>query len=295
MKTFLSYLVCVLIAVGAFFAVRAAVRSCDKGPSITWKAVLMDGHRAGAQSLTLDNVDTALGVFGDDGYTSPAGVHYEDGNVVPEVAKVILEVQPKMTELKQVVGHSAAMYTDGRDNPDLPLANFTVDAITDYASKYFKVKMDFGLLNLGGIRVPMPEGAVTLDDLSSMFPFVNYIAYAKVKGAGLTKLLEQLAAQPAFQAVSGVKCVVKNHKLESALIGGKPIDPKKVYNVATIDFLLDGGDGLTIAKNAKELITADKTVIDVMLPYVRSLGASGTPLEYKTDGRVVVNKEEEAQ
>ena len=84
-------------------------------------------------------------------------------------------------------------------------------------------------------------------------------------------------------------------RVKDVMVGGKPIDPNRTYGVATIDFLLDGGDGLAIAKNARELITADKTVIDVMLPYVRSLGASGTPLEYKTDGRVVVNKEEDAQ
>ena len=291
MKTFLSYLAWVLIAVGAFFAVRAAVSSCDKGPSISWKPVLMDGHRAGAQPITMDNVDTALGVFGDDGYTSPAGVHYADDELVPQVAQVILEVQPQMTELKQVVGHSAAMYTDGRDNPDLPLANFTIDAITDYASKFFKVKMDFGLLNLGGIRVPMPEGAVTLDDLSSMFPFVNYLAYAKVKGEGLTKLLEQLAGQPAFQAVSGVKCVVKNHKLESALIGGKPIDPKKVYNVATIDFLLDGGDQIAVGAVADKVVLSHELVKDIMIKHIKNLEAKGQLIECKSDGRVIMTEE----
>jgi len=234
--------------VGAFFAVRAAVSSCDKGPSISWKPVLMDGHRAGAQPITMDNVDTALGVFGDDGYTSPAGVHYADDELVPQVAQVILEVQPQMTELKQVVGHSAAMYTDGRDNPDLPLANFTIDA-------------------------------------------VNYLAYAKVKGEGLTKLLEQLAGQPAFQAVSGVKCVVKNHKLESALIGGKPIDPKKVYNVATIDFLLDGGDQIAVGAVADKVVLSHELVKDIMIKHIKNLEAKGQLIECKSDGRVIMTEE----
>ncbi len=291
MKQFLSYLAWVLIAVGAFFAVRAAAGSCDKGPSITWKPVLMDGHRAGAQPITLDNVDTALGVFGDNGYTSPAGVQYADGEMVPEVAKVILEVQPYMTELKQVIGHSAGMYMNDRDNPDLPLGNFTVDALTDYGSKFFKVKMDFGLLNFGGIRVPMPEGAVTLDDISSMFPFVNYLAYAKVKGAGIIKILEQLAGQDAFQAVSGVKAVVKNHKLESATIGGKPIDPKKVYNVTTIDFLLDGGDQIAVGAVADKVVLSHELVKDIMIKHIKNLEAKGQLIECKSDGRVIMTEE----
>ena len=291
MKQFLSYLAWVLIAVGAFFAVRAAVGSCDKGPSISWKPVLMDGHRAGAQSITLDNVDTAMGVFGDDGYTSPAGVKYPEDNIVPQVAEVILEVQPHMTDLKQVVGHSAGMYMNDRDNPDLPLGNFVVDALTAYGSKFFKVKMDFGLLNFGGIRVPMPEGAVTLDDLSSMFPFVNYLAYAKVKGVGITKLLEQLAGQDAFQAVSGVQVVVKNHKLESALIGGKPIDPKKVYNVCTIDFLLDGGDQIAVGAVADKVVLSHELVKDIMIKTIKDMEAKGQLIDCKSDGRVVMTEE----
>jgi 2',3'-cyclic-nucleotide 2'-phosphodiesterase (5'-nucleotidase family) len=151
--------------------------------------------------------------------------------------------------------------------------------------------MDVGLLNFGGIRVPMPEGAVTLDDLSSMFPFVNYLAYAKVKGAGITKLLEQLAGQDAFQAVSGVKVVVKNHKLESATIGGKPIDPKKVYNVATIDFLLDGGDQIAVGAVADKVVLSHELVKDIMIKHIKNLEAKGQLIECKSDGRVIMTEE----
>ena len=97
----------------------------------------------------------------------------------------MMEVQPRLAPLKVVIGHSARMMMNDRDNPDLPLGNLFADVLRDYASRYFKVPMDFAITNFGGIRVPMPEGAVTMEDISSMFPFKNYLCYVKMKGSAL--------------------------------------------------------------------------------------------------------------
>ena len=142
--------------------------------------------------------------------------------------------------------------------------------------------------NYGGIRVPMPEGAITLDDIASMFPFKNYMCYAKVRGSELTKLLEQLSATEAFQAVSGARIRVKGHKLESALIGGQPIDPKRLYNVTTIDFLLDGGDGIRIGALAEDVKLSRVLLKDVMLDYIRDCESKGVAIDSAPDGRVIM-------
>ena len=82
-------------------------------------------------------------------------------------------------------------------------------------------------------------------------------------------------------------------EVQEMIADGMGVPLEKVYGVATIDFLLDGGDGLTIAKNAKELIITDQLIIDVMLPYARSFAEAGKPIEYFTDGRVVVHRTKE--
>ena len=69
---------------------------------------------------------------------------------------------------------------------------------------------------------------------------------------------------------------------------GEPLDDEKVYGVATISFLLDGGDGYSIAKNALRLDIHPQIIIDVMLPYIKSLTAAGKNIEYSKDGRVVI-------
>ena len=263
-----------------------AAVSCSQGPRMEWKRVPMDGSRTGVVPVTADNVDSALGTFEDD-YIAPNGRHFADG-ATPEVAMILMDAQPRMARLKEVVGHSARMMENLRTEPDLPLGNLVADALLAKATDYFGKPMDFAITNYGGIRIPMPEGPVLMDDIEAMFPFKNYMCYAAVRGSNLVRLLEQLAKTKAFQAVSGCRVKVKAHELVEAEVGGKPIDPKKLYNVATIDFLLSGGDQIAIGALAEDVILTPVLMRDVMLDYVRGLEAQGKIIDIQKDGRVVM-------
>ena len=260
--------------------------ACSQGPRMEWTRYEMDGHRTGVVAVNAENVDTALGTFEDE-YVAPNGRHFADG-ATPEVAAMLMEVQPKMAHLKVVVGHSARQMENLRTVPDLPLANFVADALRAQASAYFGKPIDFAIINYGGIRVPMPAGAVILDDIEAMFPFKNYMCYAAVRGSNLQRLLEQLAKTKAFQAVSGCKVKVKAHELVEAAIGGAPIDPKRVYNVATIDFLLSGGDQIAIGALAEDVVLSPVLVRDLMLDYIKGLEAKGQVIDVEKDGRVIM-------
>ena len=263
-----------------------AAVSCSQGPRMEWKRVPMDGSRTGVVPVTAENVDTALGTFEDD-YIAPNGRHFTDG-ATPEVAALLMDVQPKMAHLKEVVGHSAGLLVNIRTEPDLPLGNIVADALREKGSSYFKVPMDFAISNYGGIRNPLPEGAILMDDVEAMFPFKNYMCYAKVRGRNLQRLLEQLAKTQAFQAVSGCKVKVKAHELVEAEVGGEPIDPDRLYNVTTIDFLLSGGDGIAIGALAEDVVLTDVLVKDVMLEYFQKMEAEGKVIDGQKDGRVIM-------
>ena len=272
-KPWLWLLAMVLAYVGVLLATRAALSH----PKIQWRVVAMDGHRAGAQPLTLDNVNEALDKY--------------DGTAIEPVAQIIKAAQPQLAPLKVVLGHSDAMYMNLRTDPDLPLGNMFVDALRAYGERYFRHPMDFAITNFGGIRVPLPEGPVTMEDVSSMFPFKNYLCYVKMKGSSLQTLLEQLAGTKAFQPVSGVRVKVKNHKLESALVGGEPIDPDRIYHVITIDFLLDGGDKINIGALATEVKLSKVLLKEVMIDYVTGCEARGEIITAKADGRVIMEED----
>ena len=127
--------------------------------------------------------------------------------------------------------------------------------------------------DLQGIPFVGPAGKL-LDDMLSMFPFKNNVVYLEQKGSELRKIFETMAATR-FQAIGGVEIVAEDGKLTKALIGGQPIDDEKLYSVATISFLLYGGDSLTLAENAQNMTIYDIPIIDVVLEHIAALNAEG--------------------
>ena len=86
--------------------------------------------------------------------------------------------------------------------------------------------------------------------------------------------------------------MAEDGKLLSAEIGGEPIDDEKVYGLATISFLLAGGDGLSLADNALSVtVFENEDIIDAVLEFVKAETAEGRPIEYRKDGRVTVKGE----
>ena len=252
-----------------------------------WTRIPMDGSRTGVVPVNAENVDTALGTFDDDAYVAPSGARFTEG-ATPEVAALLMDVQPRMAHLKVVLGHNARFMDNPRTECDLPIGNLAADALRAKASDVFKGPVEFSPTNYGGILVPMPAGAVTLDDIESMFPFKNYMCLAKVRGSELRRLLDQLAKTPAFQAVSGCRVKVKAHEIVEAEVDGAPIDPNRLYNVATIDFLLSGGDGIAVGARAEDVKLTSVLMKDVMLDFIRAKEAAGETIDYQKDGRVVM-------
>ena len=77
-------------------------------------------------------------------------------------------------------------------------------------------------------------------------------------------------------------------ELTKALIGGKPIADNKLYGVATISFLLYGGDSLTLAENAVNMQVFDDEVIDIVLAHLDVLKQEGKNITAPTVKYVTV-------
>lgn len=239
-----------------------------------WSSVRMDGSRTGCVSASRDNLDDALGEVMDDGsYRAPNGTVYKKGSAAADVAAVVLAAQPKMARVKEVIAYSEEeMATAKRETK---LSNWFVGIVMEKAASLSGKKVDVGICNFGGIRVNMPKGDVILDDMLSMFPFKNQVVYLELKGSELRKIFETMAATR-FQAIGGVEIVAENGSLTKALIGGEPIDDDRLYGVATISFLLYGGDSLTLAENAVNMmIFEDVQIIDAVLEHIAALNAEG--------------------
>lgn len=247
----------------------------------------MDGSRTGTVSPSRDNLTEALGEIKGSTYVAPNGKTYRKRSIVGKTASIVMAAQPEMARVKDVIGYSPRSMTV--TYPESALSDWFVDILMARTEKLSGKKVDIGVANFGGIRVDMPEGDIILDDMLSMFPFKNQLVYVEHTGKQLRTILEEMAAGR-FQVLGGVRVVAENGKLVEALIGGEPIDDEKVYGMATISFLLGGGDGLTLGKNALSVtVFEDEDIIDAVLEYVHRETAAGRPIEYEADGRVVVN------
>lgn len=262
----------------------AVMLSASCSYSFSWKSYDMDGSRTGVTAATADNAVEALGSVGDGVYHAPNGKSFTEGTVI-DVAEDLISVQHEMMDLKEVIGHASMDMK--KHAPESELSNWAVDHIMQDTERLTGRKVDFGIMNFGGIRTSLSAGDILRDDIVSMFPFRNSLCYVQLKGSDVQAIFDDMAARR-VQVLGGVKLVVKDKKVETLEIGGKPLDPDRLYGLATIDFLLDGGDGLTLAKNAKELIITDVLVMDSMLPYVLETTAAGKDVEYFTDGRVEI-------
>ena len=268
----------------------AVLLACSCEYTYTWEKSRMDGHRTGVTAPNAETVAQALGTVDDSTYLAPNGTVWQQGSATYAVANDLIAVQPLMKELKTVVGYATDDMT--AHAPESELSNWWVDHLMASVARLTGRKVDVGILNFGGIRTSIAKGDILLEDFVSMFPFKNNLVYVGLKGSDLQEVFNTIAASRPF-VLGGVKMVVRDHRIDTLLVGGKPIDPERVYGVATVDFLLDGGDGMTIGRNARELRMTDSRVIDAVLTDVRALQAAGQPMAYYTDGRLVYDLAEE--
>ena len=253
-----------------------------------WSYAEVDGSRTGCITPSKENVAEAVGTFEGGTYVAPNGTKHKKSSAAAKTAKVVLDAQAPMARVKDVVAYSTEFMDKGF--PESPLSNWLVDILIAKTEDLAGKPVHMGVTNFGGIRADMPQGEVILDDLLSMFPFKNYLVYLEHKGSTIRGWLEEMAAKY-VQVLGGVRVVIKDRKLVSVEINGEPLDDDKVYGVTTVSFLLEGGDGLFLAKDALSMTEyKDVDVIDAVLEHVYAETAAGRPIEYKTDGRVTIIK-----
>lgn len=148
---------------------------------------------------------------------------------------------------------------------------------------------DIALINGGGLRADIAKGDITVGDLISAHPFGNLLCTAELSGQTILDLLEmsvEYAGDPTYEAgnfqhVAGItfdvdttipspvvtdenKLFVKidgKRRVNNVMVSGKPIDPDRIYTVASHNYLLKScGGGFTMLENCK--IVKDETVLD---------------------------------
>ena len=197
---------------------------------------------------------------------------------------VIEKYSPQVAPLQEIVGYSEDEYRSGR--PESGLSNFAADVIRAIAEKKTGETVDIAMTNYGGIRTSLPKGAVRVYDIFSIFPFDNYLVTFDIKGSDLHRFLNQMISRRRVEALSGVEIVITGKQADKLWVAGAPIDDDRVYKFATINFLMDGGDGLVLSDVAFNRKDTDVWIRDAIVEYRKEQTARGEKIVLNPDGRV---------
>ncbi|MBV6455190.1 MAG: hypothetical protein LMBGKNDO_00051 [Bacteroidales bacterium] len=198
-------------------------------------------------------------------------------------------------ELNRKMGEVVGYTTMAMDSypPESPLSNMAADALLAIAKRHYGLdKVDFALTNFGGIRTSFPKGDLSLYYVYAAFPFENSLVLVALKGTQVKALFEIFARSHA-EALAGVRFRADNRKITKLLINGLPLDEDRVYYLATIDFLLSGGDRMTALRENLGVDYSGITLRDVILEYIGVFTKNGEPIPARKDGRVVINNPRE--
>lgn len=170
----------------------------------------------------------------------------------------------------------------GRDDVESPLGNFVAEVVRETG------RGDIGLVNTGGIRAPLPKGAVTVGDVVSVVPFDNTVVTVPMRGDEVRRLLDFVArrvGKSGFAQMSGVSFIIRNGRAASIRVGDSPLESERIYRVSTIDYLYEGGDGYTQFRRATAG-EVDRTGVLLHEAAVHFLRRH-PDYEFRTDGRIV--------
>ena len=207
-----------------------------------------------------------------------------DATPSAEATKVVAPYKASVDSMMApVLGLSRVAMTVKR--PESLLSNWAADVMVEGGTATGLEPADMGLVNVGGLRNNMPEGIVRRGDIMLISPFENYVVVLEMKGADLLELMRNIAAVKGEGVSSSVRMEISAEgELLSCTIGGKEIDPERIYTVATIDYLAEGNDKMTALKKAVKRHEIGILARDVMMEYV----LKHQVIDSKIEGRIVV-------
>ena len=187
------------------------------------------------------------------------------------------------------------------------LGDFVTDAFR------YGLEADVAFSNGGNIRADLPSGEITYLDIMNVLPWSSNIVKLEVTGQQLLDCLEMGARLwpeecGGFIQTSGLTYKVDTEKestvvtdeaglfqrvdgeyrVGSVYVGGEPLDLKKTYTLAVDEYYYKSdGDGMTMFKDCKALVTPEDAVIDhdLVIKYLDTLGGEISSEYESVDGQ----------
>jgi len=175
------------------------------------------------------------------------------------------------------------------------IGNFVADAIRQQAEAQLKRPVRLAVINTGGLRKnEIAAGDVRVIDIYELLPFENAVVAVDLTGEQLLRFMNVIVAKR--DAQSGARILYRNNaekkqneiveiRLRNADNKEEAIDPKAIYTVVTIDYLVKRGGDYKVLQEATNVRPLNITMRDAVLAYVRSETAANRKIKATLDGR----------
>lgn len=204
---------------------------------------------------------------------------WPDRAIAQRIGDEVARVEKGMEE---PIGYTKVNITRG-DASDNLMGFVVVDAIRE------RMGGDFAFINLGGIRKEIPAGPITTKDVFEVLPFGNQAVIIQMDGLFLKKILEIRVSDDHQGLITSGGEIVYNHnrpdmdRVTRFEIGGQVLNPDKIYNVVTTDFIAQGNIGLNILTTLppEKVYHSGVPVRLMVVEYIKE----HSPLAPQVDGR----------
>ena len=248
----------------------------------------------------------------------------ETEETLPEPDKNLLKVIEKENKkfepiLKQTVGESLVDLQERDPATGQRQVRSRETNMGDFVADAFRAVLntDIALVNGGSLRNTIKKGVFTYQDVLTAFPFGNMSSAVEVTGQTILDALELSAMNlpeenGGFLQVSGMSYTIDStapstveldahgsfvgvkgdRRIKDVMVGGKPIDPEKIYTVGGTTYVLkDGGNGMVMFKGAKLIDDGSMTDADMIIEFVQNHKNAIIGEEYadwKGQGRITI-------
>jgi 2',3'-cyclic-nucleotide 2'-phosphodiesterase (5'-nucleotidase family) len=191
-------------------------------------------------------------------------------------------------DMSALVAVSSSPLVKGK--PESKLTNLVSDILLDFGTSYclkqkLDIRPDIAYVNYGGLRGSLPQGEITAERIFELMPFENEIVLIKISGEAFELMAEKIAGRGG-EGVAGMKLGIKNGKVSSLTVGGKPIVPAAFYWIVTNDYIANGGDQMNMFSNPAERINTKAKIRNVLIDSLRDGYKKYGIITVKEDGRI---------
>ncbi|MDE6632031.1 MAG: bifunctional metallophosphatase/5'-nucleotidase [Muribaculaceae bacterium] len=229
---------------------------------------------------------------------------FPDDKLDPKIKQFLQPFTDSLENVKRdVIGYATQDFlNDGRTGA---FPNWTADFGSWYGSLVLDSlrqtdpatpRLDFAIMNVGGIRNPIPQGPVTAGQILSTYPFSNHFVIMRISGKDILETLN-VAAKKGGEAVSHEVTVVcdGDRNVEHVLLDMKEIDPEKTYTVATIDYVAWGNDDMRSMANGEWIYCSENEVSEPIIRYMKELTRLGLPMRADQNARFIYKSQEQGK